>query len=369
MKKIKYIPFELVDNQLKDQYKGAFENFLNEKQYILGKNVSEFESRWASFCKSKYAVGVGNGYDALFLSLKALDIQKGDEVIVPAHTFAATALAVLNTGAIPVLVDADPDTFNINTSLIGKKINQHTKAIIVVHLYGNPCGMDEVMPICEKYGLFLIEDNAQAHGALYKGRVTGSFGVLSATSFYPIKNLGALGDAGAINTNSEELHDKLKLLRSYGSPDKHEMMLPGVNSRMDELQAAFLNIKLGFLEEWNKEREEINGYYRRELEGISEIKLCHQPDHVQSANHIFPILSESKEELRTFLMKKGIQTLQHYPIPYHLEKTFHPLKHQKGDFPVTEKICVEELSLPIFPGLIKKDIQYVCDHIKEFFNH
>ncbi len=369
MKNIRYIPFEYGDNQLKEQYILAFEKFLTDKQYILGRNVSHFESEWADYCQTKYALGVGNGYDALFITLKALNIKPGDEVIVPAHTFAATALAVLNVGATPVLIDADERTFNIDATLIEDKLTTNTKAIIAVHLYGNPCDMDTILGICNKHNLFLIEDNAQAQGAKYKDKKTGSFGDVSATSFYPIKNLGALGDGGAINTNSKKLLERASLLRNYGSPDKHEMQIQGVNSRLDELQASFLNIKLKYLDEWNAEREKINQWYRKELLHINELQICDQPDHIYSANHIFPVLSERKNDLRTFLKENGIQTLQHYPLPYHLEEAFGSLQYKKGDFPITEKICEQELSLPIFPGLTQEDVQYIGKAMKAFYTN
>ncbi len=367
MRKINYIPFESTDKELRENYLKAFESFLDNKWYILGKEVEKFEHAWAEYCSTRFAVGVGNGYDALFIALKALGIGNGDEVIVPAHTFAATALAVLNLGAKPVLVDADEQTFNINVNQVKREITSNTKALIAVHLYGNPCDMEALINICSEHEIDLIEDNAQAQGATFNGQKTGSFGVVSTTSFYPIKNLGAMGDAGAINTSSDKLFEKIKLLRSYGSPDKHVFEYCGVNSRLDELQSALLNVKLPFLDQWNKERNNINLLYREALNDIDEIQLCSQPGNIESANHIFPILSKKRDELRSFLRENGIQTLCHYPLPYHLEKAFDSLNYKKGDFPVTEKICSRVISLPIFPGLTSDDVKYIADKIRQFF--
>ncbi len=367
MREIKYIPFEYGDHILKVKFLKAFEQFLERKQYILGEETSKFESSWAKYCQTNYCIGVGNGYDALFLSLKALNLNKSAEVIVPAHTFAATTLAVLNAGLTPVLIDADDKTFNIDATRIEEKITENTNALIAVHLYGNPCEMNRIIHMCKKYDLFLIEDNAQAQGAKYKGQSTGSFGHISATSFYPIKNLGAFGDAGAINTNDEQIYKKLKLLRSYGSPDKHAFEYQGVNSRLDDLQSTFLNIKLEYLDEWNLMRSEIAHWYFEDLSELEEVQLCQQPEEILSANHIFPILVKERDPLRAFLLSKGIQTLRHYPQPYYLEQAFSKLGYKSGDFPVTEKICSNEISLPIFPGLRKEDVKYICQTISDFY--
>jgi len=367
MKEIRYIPFEKTDAQLKDEYMSALSRFLDEKQYILGKEVRKFEENWAAFCQTKYAVGVGNGYDALFLALKSVNLGPGDEIIVPSHTFAATTLAVVNTGATPILVDADPQTFNIDVGKIESSITSRTKAILVVHLYGNPCDMEKILSICDQHKLLLIEDNAQSHGARYKEKATGSFGIVSATSFYPVKNLGALGDAGIVNTSDENVFEKLKLLRNYGSPDKHKMILPGVNSRLDELQAAFLNIKLKHLATWNKERKKIANQYYRHLQDTGPLQTCMQPECVESANHIFPVLVKERDKLRAHLLSKGIHTLRHYPLPYHLEPAFSHLNYTRGSFPVTENICEKEISLPIFPGLKEDEVSFICKEIRSFY--
>lgn len=367
--KIPYTPFHHTDELLKEEFQDVFRRFLDKKWYILGSEVEKFENDWAAYCNSKYAVGVGNGYDALFLSLKALDIGTGDEVIVPAHTFAATALAVVNAGARPVLVDADRDTFTIDADKIAEKITARTKAVIVVHIYGNPCEMDKIAAICEKNGIKLIEDNAQSHGAAYGGRKTGSFGALAATSFYPVKNLGALGDGGAVNTSDEILYEKIKLLRSYGSPDKHAFPYAGVNSRLDELQAAFLNVKLRHLDEWNQQRRQQAEWYRRQLQGAGDIQLMSSYREAVPVYHIFPILTSRREELRHFLAEKGVQTLRHYPTPYYLEPAFTDADHTSGRFPVTDEICACQLSLPLYPGLSMNEIEYVAGLIRDFFNH
>lgn len=369
MKKINYIPFEHTDRLLKEEYRKAFDLFLEDKWYILGKEVEKFEQAWAKYCETKFSVGVGNGYDALLLCLKALGIENGDKVIVPAHTFAATALAVLNAGAKPALVDAHPETFNIDEHKISEKITEKTKAVLVVHLYGNPCNMDAIVDLVRENDLKLIEDNAQAHGAKYDGKRTGSFGDMAAASFYPVKNLGALGDGGAVNTSNEDLYQKLKLLRSYGSPDKHIFELAGVNSRLDELQAAFLNIKLKYLDKWNRERRRLAALYYEGLKDIGDIRLAVQLEKAEPVFHIFPVLTGHRDKLRSYLLENGIQTLRHYPLPYHLESAFKHLGYKEGSFPIAEDICKKELSLPLFPGLKPEDVDYVCEIVKQFFKH
>lgn len=364
---INFIPFEHIHNTLKTEFIETFKTFLDDKRYILGKHVQTFENSWAAYCGCKYGIGVGNGYDAIMLCLSALEIGNKDEVIVPAHTFAASVLPIINCGAKPVLVDADPLNFNISTQKIEDKINANTKAILAVHLYGNPCEMEKLVRISNKHNLHLIEDNAQSHGATYNNEKTGSFGVLSATSFYPIKNLGALGDAGAITTNDPLLKEKIALLRTYGSPDKHEFKYAGVNSRLDELQAAFLNIKLKHLNEWNDERRQIAKWYNNELRHIEELQLLTPTTNSQPVYHIYPILASKRNALQKHLLDHGVQTLTHYPNPYHLEKAFAHLRYKKGDFPVTERLCEHEISLPLFPGLKENEVAYVCDTIRKFY--
>ena len=367
MSEVKFIPFQHTHKALKTKFLRSFEKMIDDRWYILGKGLNEFEEKWAEYCGTEYSIGVGNGFDAIYLCLKSLGIKPGDEVIVPAHTFAATALPIINIGAKPILVDVNPKTFCIDTENISHSITEKTKAILIVHIYGNPCEMDEILAISEKHQIPIIEDNAQAHGASYNNHKTGSFGILSAVSFYPIKNLGALGDGGAVNTNSIEHYEKINLLRNYGSPDKHEFKLAGINSRLDEIQALLLSIQLDYLDEWNEQRISIAKIYNKRLSGLMEVQIMEPNKKGQCVYHIYPILCDDRDSLRSFLKKSKIDTMVHYPQPYFLENAFKQLQHAEGDFPVSERICKQELSLPIYPGLSQDEANFVCDKIVEFF--
>jgi dTDP-4-amino-4,6-dideoxygalactose transaminase len=310
-------------------------------------------------------VGVGNGLDALMLSLKALGIRDGDEVIVPSNTYIATALAVTYVGATPVFVEPDIRTFNINPSLIEDNITEKTKAIMPVHLYGQPCDMDSIMDIAKKHNLYVVEDCAQAHGAVYKGKKVGSFGDMAGFSFYPGKNLGALGDAGAVVTNDKDLADKVRALGNYGSDYKYHHIYKGNNSRLDELQAAFLSAKLPHLNRMNGERCRIAESYLKEIKN-SEIVLPYVMEDTEPVWHIFGIRCDRRDELEKFLNDRGIGTNKHYPIPIHLQKCYKDMGFVKGDFPVAEEISATELSLPMYYGMTDEQVRYVIDNINEF---
>lgn len=344
----------------------VFKNFYDEQQYISGSGLRQFEIEYANYNGVQHAVGVGNGHDALVIVLKSLGIGKGDEVIIPAHTFIATALSIINAGATPVLADIDETTYTINPESVESKITDRTKAIIPVHIYGNPCDMDQLPTISQENDLYLIEDNAQAQGAEYKKSKTGSFGIMNFSSFYPTKNLGALGDGGMITTNTEMLAEKAISIRNYGKSGKGTFDEIGLNSRLDELQARMLSVKLKYLDKWNNERIIISGWYERELREVKEIQLQSVKVHSKNVRHIFPVLVKSRNELKLYLKAKGIDTLIHYEKPVHLHNSFSFLKHKKDDFPVAEKICEEELSLPIYPGLKYENIKYICNSIKSF---
>jgi len=368
MRTIPYIPFLHTDARLRDQYIEQFKAFLTDKNYILGHHVADFERSWAAYCQTRFAIGVGNGFDALLLGMKALGIQEGDEVIVPAHTFAASVLPVLHCGARPVLAEVDPETCNIDPAKVRERISPSTRAIMAVHLYGNPCDLDALTTLCQQHDIWLLEDNAQAHGATYHGCKTGSFGVLSATSFYPVKNLGALGDGGAVNTDDERLNKKLRLLRSYGSHDKHEFTYAGFNSRLDALQAMMLQTKLDHLDAWITERRSIAQWYRKGLQGLPNVRLLSPTPGSNPSYHIFPIFCKKRDELRAYLSDHGVQTLRHYPNPYHLERAFQRLGYKADDFAITEALCQEEISLPVYPGLSMEDVLYVCEVIRKFLD-
>lgn len=335
--------------------------------YVLGKRVSQFEKEYASYHSVKECIGVGNGLEALILSLRALNIGKGDEVIVPANTFIATVLAVSQVGATPILVDPDPQSFNITAEQIEQKITSKTKAIIPVHLYGLPCNMDTIISVAKKNNLHIIEDNAQAHGATYKNQKTGSFGIVNATSFYPVKPLGAYGDGGAITTNDADLAKQIRLLGNYGSAEKYYYETTGVNSRLDEIQAGILSIKLKHLDRWNAERIDLAALYSNLLKDINAIQTPITTKDCTHEFHQYVIQTEKRNGLQEHLLKAGIQTAIHYPVPPHLQKAYDFLSLKKGSLPITEKLADTILSLPIYTGMKKEDVAYVCEAIKQFY--
>ena len=365
MIKIPFVTFKPMEAELDKELREAFDRVYTRSWYIEGKEDESFEKAFATYCDCKYCVGVGNGLDALFLSLKALGIKEGDEVIVPSNTYIATALAVTYLGARPVFVEPDIRTFNIDSARIEDAITDKTKAIMPVHLYGQPCDMDPIMEIAKKYNLYIIEDCAQAHGATYKGKVIGSFGDAAGFSFYPGKNLGALGDAGATVTNKKELADKIRALGNYGSDYKYHHIYQGNNSRLDELQAAFLSAKLPLLNKMNDDRRSIANKY---LNGInnSEVVLPFIPSYANPVWHIFAIRCKRRDELEKFLNSAGIGTNKHYPIPMHLQECYKDLGFKEGDFPIAEEISATELSIPMYYGMTDEEVQYVIDKVNEF---
>lgn len=339
--KVPFVSFKPLEKELDKELRAAFERVYESSWYIEGEEDKKFEKAFSEYCNTKYCVGVGNGLDALFLSLKACDIKDGDEVIVPSNTYIATALAVTYTGAIPIFVEPDIKTFNINPLKIENSITKKTKAIMPVHLYGQPCDMNPITEIAKKYNLYVIEDCAQSHGATYNGKVVGTFGDAAGFSFYPGKNLGALGDAGAMVTNNVKLAEKVRALGNYGSDYKYHHILQGNNSRLDELQAAFLLAKLPHLNKVNEERRKIAKKY---LEGIhnSQVILPYVPEYANPVWHIFAIRCERRNELEAFLNNAGIVTNKHYPIPMHLQECYKNLGFKRGDYPIAEKISETE---------------------------
>lgn len=363
--KVPFVSFLPMENELDADLRAAFERVYTRSWYIEGVEDEAFEKAFAEYCNIKYCVGVGNGLDALILALKALDIKDGDEVIVPSNTYIATALAVTYVGAKIVFVEPEIRTFNIDPSKIECAITDKTKAIMPVHLYGQPCDMDPIVEIAEKYNLYVIEDCAQAHGATYKGKKVGSFGDAAGFSFYPGKNLGALGDAGATISNNEKLISKVRALGNYGSDYKYHHIYQGNNSRLDEMQAAFLMAKLPHLERMNVERRRIARLY---MEGINnpEVILPYIMDGTDPVWHIFGIRCYRRNELEKFLNDAGIGTNKHYPIPMHLQECYQELGFKKGDYPIAEEISATELSLPMYYGMTNDEISYVIDRINAF---
>lgn len=363
--KIPFVTFKPLEKELDSQLRAAFERVYENSWYIDGKEDKAFEEAFAKYCDRDYCVGVGNGLDALMLVLRALEIGEGDEVIVPSNTYIATALAVTYVGAKPVLVEPDIRTYNIDPSKIEKKITANTKAIIPVHLYGQPCDMDPILAIAKKYNLYVIEDCAQAHGATYNGKVIGSFGDAAGFSFYPGKNLGALGDAGAVSTNNKEIATKVRALGNYGSDYKYHHIYKGVNSRLDELQAAFLSAKLPLMDKVNEARRAVADKY---LAGIKNdaIILPYVPEYAVPVWHLFAVRTDRRDELVTYLEEKGIATNKHYPIAIHLQDCYKEMGLKEGDLPIAEEIAATEVSLPMYYGITDEEIQYVIDCLNAF---
>ncbi len=403
---VPFVSFRPMEQELNTELREAFDRVLTNSWYILGKEDTAFEEAFARFVGTDHCIGCGNGLDALILSLKALGIGEGDEVIVQSNTYIATVLAITYVGATPVLVEPDIRTYNIDPSLIEKAITPRTRAIMPVHLYGQPCDMDPIMEIARKYDLRVVEDCAQAHGAVYlsksgraagawkkadgdfsSGRRVGTFGDSAGFSFYPGKNLGALGDGGAVTTSNKELADRIRALANYGSDYKYHFIYQGQNSRLDELQAAFLAAKLPELDRMNAERRRIAQMY---LEGITnpDIILPYVPDYAVPVWHIFAIRTVRRDELADYLRERGIGTMMHYPIPIHVQECYSEaariraghddasmpgcenlhdnLPYREGDLPLAEEISRTELSLPMYYGMTDEQVAHVIDAVNAF---
>ncbi len=351
--------------ELQEELDAAYRRVMVSGWYVLGSEVEAFEVEFAAYCETKYCIGVGNGLEALHLILQAMEIGAGDEVIVPANTYIATWLAVSYAGATLVPVEPDEKTYNINPSQIEAAITERTKAILVVHLYGQPADMDAINKIAKLYNLKVIEDASQAHGARYKGKRVGSLADAAGFSFYPTKNLGAIGDGGAVTTNDADLADKIRLLRNYGSRVKYENEVQGYNSRLDELQAAFLRVKLAKLDEWNARRAQIAKQYLKALVKNSSLMLPIVPEWAEPVWHLFVVRYPRRYTLEQYLSQAGIGTLIHYPIPPHLSNAYAANKWQVGNFPVTEQLSQEVLSIPIGPHMNSKEVQAVIETLQE----
>ena len=364
---IPFVDLKAQYNSIKDEIDKAIQNVLNTTSFIMGEELKKFEERFAQFCDVKYATGVANGSDALILALRACGIGKDDEVITVPHTFIATTEAISNVGGKIVFVDIDPKTYTIDISKIEEKITEKTKAIIPVHLYGQPADMDPIMMLAKKYNLRIIEDAAQAHGAEYKGEKVGSIGDVTCFSFYPGKNLGAYGDAGMITTNDGEIAEKVKLLRNHGRiTKKYEHEIEGYSSRLDNLQAAILRVKLRHLNKWNKSRRKNAKKYNELLSNISGIITPYEADYAKHVYHLYVIRVKDRDRSREELKSKGIATGIHYPSPLHLQPAYNYLGYKEGDFPITEKASQEILSLPMVAELTDEQIEEIVELIKNF---
>ncbi len=345
----------------------AMSQVLSHCDFVLGRAVSAFEKDFAAFVNTQHAIGVATGLDALRLSLMALGIGPGDEVVLPANTFIATALAVSEVGARPVLVDCDCDTFNLDPAQLDRATTSRTKALIAVHLTGQAADMDAILEVARRRGLPVIEDACQAHGATYKGRPCGSLGSLGCFSFYPGKNLGAYGDGGLITTNDAFLAEHLRCLRNYGQKVKYAHVLKGVNSRLDTLQAAVLGVKLKHLPAWNAARQQHAAKYRELLQGCGDITFQTSSTYSSHVYHLFVIRTAHRDGLQAHLNARGVQTGVHYPSPIHLQQAYQDLGYRQGDFPRAERLAAEMLSLPMYPELEDKQIAHVIESAQEFF--
>jgi len=352
---------------IKDEVNAGVQQVMDSGRFVLGENVKSFEKEFAGFCGTDYTVGVANGTDALRLALLACGIGKRDEVVTVPDTFIATTEAISQTGAKIVFVDVNLSTYNIDVSQIEGAINERTRAVLPVHLFGQPADMDSIIKIAKEHNLRVIEDACQAHGAEYKGKKAGSIGDTGCFSFYPSKNLGAFGDGGMVVTNDEEIAQKVKMLRDHGQIKKYEHLVEGYNSRLDEIQAAILRVKLKKLNEWNNLRRKNASIYNELLKDVDEVITPFEAEYAKHIYSLYVIRTKKRDELQEYLKSKGIGTGLHYPIALHLQKAYKYLRYKEGDFPAAEKVAKEGLSLPMFPELTEEQIEKVVREIKAFF--
>lgn len=361
--KVDFARFDYMHEEQKEKIKKAINRVIDSNWFISGKELETFEKKFADYCGANYCVGCGNGLDGLTLALKAMGVESGDEVIVPSHTFIATVLAVSNIGAIPVFVEPNEYDYTIDVNKIEEKITERTKVIIAVHLYGQCADMDKINEIAKKYNLKVLEDAAQAHGALYKGRKAGTLGDAAEFSFYPGKNLGAMGDAGCVVTNDLEIANKIKELGNYGSRMKYCHDEKGVNSRLDEMQAAILSVKLDNLDSWNTFRDKVAQRYINEIKN-EKIILPHVSNHNKHVWHVFVVRVNNREEFQSYLKENGISSLIHYPTAIHKQKAY--LEYNDLSLPLAEMYASQVVSLPMYYGLTDEEISYVIDVINKY---
>ena len=355
-------------HSIKSEIDNAIQSVISESAFIKGKYVENFEKEFANLYGMKHCIGVANGTDAIYIGLKMLGIGIGDEVITVSNTWISTSETITQTGAKPVFVDIEPDYYCINSDLIEQKINKNTKAIIAVHLYGQSANIEQINELCQKHNLFLIEDCAQAHFSEYKNKYTGTYGILSTFSFYPGKNLGAYGDAGAILTNNDDLAKKMRMYAAHGALIKHQHEMEGINSRLDGLQAAILSVKLPHLLKWNEQRRQHADLYHNQLKEIREIVCPTIREHSKHTFHLYVIRAQRRDELQHYLKTNGIETQIHYPNPLPFTNAYRYLNHQPDDFPVSYAYKNDILSLPMYPELTHEEITYVSAKIKDFYS-
>lgn len=363
--KVPFLDLHAAYSELRPQIDDALKRVSESGWYVLGPEVEAFERAFAGYCDAGACVGLANGLDALHIGLLALGVGQGDEVIVPSNTYIATWLAVTQTGATVVPVEPDPATHNLDPKRIEQAITRRTKVILPVHLYGLPADMDPICEIAKRHGLAVLEDAAQAHGARYKGRRVGSHGDLVAWSFYPSKNLGAMGDAGGLTLKEATLTDKVRALRNYGSARRYVNEVRGLNSRLDPMQAAVLGVKLDLLDTWNQRRSETARHYLQHLQGFQGLTLPPEPTWAESAWHLFVVRHPNRDRLQQALADRGVDTLIHYPIAPHLQQAYADLGHKPGDFPIAEQLASEVLSLPIGPHISVEQRNRVVEAMRE----
>lgn len=361
---VPFLDFAPMHGPLREELLAATAAVIDRNWFVMGQQLEAFEQEYAAFNLVRQCVGVANGLDALYLSLRALDIGLGDEVIVPSNTYIATAIAVTMVGATVVFAEPDPATYNLDVRTVAAAITPRTRAIMPVHLYGQACAMGPLMELAEQHRIAVVEDNAQAHGASWQGQLTGSFGAVNGTSFYPGKNLGALGDAGAVTTDSPELAARIRRLRNYGSDQKYYNEEVGVNSRLDELQAALLRVKLRHLNTWTHQRRHIAAQYDAELAGITDLILPVVAEGATHVYHLYVVRHPRREALQQHLTSQGIGTLIHYPVPPHRQRAYANLALAEGSFPIAEEIAATCLSLPLFPGMTEGQVARVAEAIR-----
>lgn len=353
--------------KLKKEITIAMERVMENGEFILGEELRLFEKEYAKYCNARYCYGVSSGSTAIELALKAVGIKNGDEVICPTLTFTASAAAIVNICAIPVFTDINPLTYNIDINQATKRITKKTKAIIVVHLYGQITDMEAIRKLAKKYGLKIIEDAAQAHGASYKNKKAGFWSDAACFSFYPSKNLGCFGDGGAIVTNNTKIAENIALLRNHGRVSKYDHKIVGYNGRLDNLQAAILRVKLNYLDKWNKQRKQIAQYYSENLSRTYTYPFTSpESNHVY---HVYTLRHPKRDLIMNLLAKKGISSAIYYPIPLHLQPAYSDLKYHKGDFPIAESVCREIFSIPIYPELTNKEIRYIVSTLNDIANN
>jgi dTDP-4-amino-4,6-dideoxygalactose transaminase len=362
--KVPFVNLQAGHEGLHQELDEAIRGVLTRGDFVLGRDVDLFEEEFAAYCGSQFAVGVDSGLSALELGLRAFDIGPGDEVIVPSHTFIATAAAVTFAGATPVLVDVEAESYNLDVSQVEAAITSRTRAIIPVHLYGLPANMDGILRLAEEHNLVVIEDGSQAHGATYKGQRVGYLGHAAAFSFYPTKNLGAAGDAGILVTSDGEAAERVRAMRNVGQRQKYYHELPPFNHRLDTMQAAVLRVKLRYLEGWTEARRQTAALYGELLQGSNVLTPVESPE-AKHVYHLYVVRTPERDRLQAHLQEHGVSTAIHYPVPIHLQPFYAGNGFRRGQFPVTEELCGEILSLPMFPGMTAKQVEYVAARVRE----